>query len=108
MRPDFAANVVFEAELAARLTAGAAIAVTCKATPIRRTGHYYGEWTVQAVMPSGQRQQLVTKRAPSDARIIKTLTGLASMLSDAGCETVNVPFREGVTATNSIEATAST
>ena len=107
MSTSFTANVVLEAELPDRLAAGAAIVVTCKATPTRRHTGYYGEWTVQTVMSSGERQQLVTQRAPSEARIIKTLTGVASLLAEAGCDTVNVPFREGVSAINGIESAAS-
>ncbi|CTQ34447.1 hypothetical protein [Jannaschia rubra] len=106
MTSGFKANVVFEADLPERLAAGAAIVVSCTVAPTRRSGGYRGEWTVQVVMPSGERQQLVTQRTPSEARIIKTLAGLASLLSDAGCSTVNIPFRAGGGATNSIESAA--
>ena len=107
MTSDFQANVVLEVELPERLAAGATIDVTCKAEPDRRTGGYFGEWTIQVVLPSGHRRQLVTQRRPGEARIIRTLTGVASMLTDAGCDTVNVPFRKGGTASNGIETTAS-
>ena len=106
MTSGFIANVVFEAELPGRLAAGARIDVTCMVPPKRRTGGYTGEWTVQVVMPSGERKHLVTQRTPSEARIIKTLTGMASLLQDAGFDTVNIPFGEGVTAANGIETAA--
>lgn len=106
MTAPFRANVAFEAELPDRLSAGASIIVTCRVPPARRTSGYFGEWTVQVVMPSGECQQLVTQRAPGEARIIKTLTGVASLLYDAGMDVVNIPFRAGARATNRIEIEA--
>lgn len=93
-----------ENDLPRLLDQGASIVVSCDAVPVRMTGSWVGAWTVEVILPSGASRQLVTLRAPHTARVIKTLTGVASMLSLLGCELMSIPFVQGCSGTNRPQA----
>ncbi len=105
------ANVTTEQGLRQCLAAGGQIEVTCRETPDRRGPSWYGIWTIQSILPTGDRKHLIPARSNTPdggfkLREFKTTTGLISFLVGCGFREVRFPFVPGETSALKLEETA--
>lgn len=98
--------LVQEAELVALVRKGYVIEVIVQETPFKKAATWHGEWVIRLTDDEESFEAyLVTARgyATKSVRVIKTVNGLLSFMTELGFATVGIPMEKGERARHQLQ-----